>query len=88
MTETFGCRMHTFRLDARRSLADVGRAMGVTPAYLSDMERGARLPSPTLGRLTDWFDALAVPVEERPGLTLLALAERNPGYAAFLIALS
>ena len=45
------------------SLRGVARSAGLSPAHLSDIERGRRLPSETAMRRI--FDALAVPPESR-----------------------
>jgi len=42
--ETFGELIRTSRRGQNKSLQDVATALGVTPVYISEVERGKRLP--------------------------------------------
>jgi len=74
-----GHAIRTIRKAAGFSLRETARQVGVSPAYLSGIERGT-LPSPTHARLRSLADVLGVP----PGY-LAALSERvSPGLTGLL----
>lgn len=74
-----GHAIRTIRKAAGYSLRETARQVGVSPAYLSGIERGI-LPSPTHARLRSLADVLGVPAGY-----LAALSERiSPGLTGFL----
>jgi mannitol/fructose-specific phosphotransferase system IIA component (Ntr-type) len=70
----FGYTLRTMRKAAGLSLRRLARQVGVSAAYLSQVERGA-LPAPTLPRLRDIAQALGLPPSYLLGLTNRTNAE-------------
>src|SRR6516225_8644227 len=63
MIETsLGQRLHQLRDKADLSLRELGKKVGVSPPFLSDIELGRRFPSEEI--LAKLADALNVPLEE------------------------
>ncbi len=54
-----GVRLREIRKERAEALTDVSSAVGLTAGYLSDVERGTKLPSvPTLLALADHYQLL------------------------------
>ncbi len=85
----FGYTLRTMRKAAGISLRRLAKQVGVSAAYLSQVERGA-LPPPTIARLTDIARALGVPAPYLLGLTdrlnteILEFVSQVPEVAGFL----
>ncbi len=85
----FGYTLRTIRTAAGMSLRRLAKHVGVSPAYLSQVERGT-LPPPTLPRLRDIAKALGVPPASLTDLTdrlateVLKLVRSMPEAVRFL----
>ena len=85
----FGYALRTMRKAAGISLRQLARQVGVSAAYLSQVERGV-LPPPTNARLRDIARVLGVPASyllaltDRIGPELMAYLGQNADVAAFL----
>lgn len=78
--EVLGERLRTLRLDQRETLAETARRAGISPQYLSEVERGRKEPS------SEMIAAVAGAL----GVTLIGLTEQiaddlraHRRYAAF-----
>lgn len=83
MASTFGDRIRELRTDADLSLRELARKIGVSAAFLSDVELGRRYPSDSvLERLAGELDVSVSELrrfDSRPPLDeLKRLAEVNP----------
>jgi len=75
--QTFGERVRALRTAVGMTGRDFARAVGISPQYLSDIERGRRSPPP-VGSLAAWATALHVRASD---LEEAALLERVDGAA-------
>jgi DNA-binding XRE family transcriptional regulator len=67
--EVLGQRLRTLRLDQQETLAETARRAGISPQYLSEIERGRKEPS------SEMIAALAGAL----GITLTGLTEQVAG---------
>jgi DNA-binding XRE family transcriptional regulator len=67
--EVLGQRLRSLRLDQRETLAETARRAGISPQYLSEIERGRKEPS------SEMIAALAGAL----GTTLIGLTEQVAG---------
>src|SRR6266702_981925 len=70
--EVLGQRLRALRLDQRETLSDTASRAGISPQYLSEVERGRKEPS------SEMIAALAGAL----GTTLIGLTERSPANCA------
>jgi ATP-dependent Clp protease ATP-binding subunit ClpC len=80
MAQTFGQRVRELRSGRQLLQSAFAEKCGISPAYLSDIERGKRNP-PTDKTLLEWSDILDPGNAEEIGAELVSLAARDRGRA-------
>ena len=80
MNSAFGKRLREYRTDRKILQGTFAEACGISPAYLSDIERGKRNP-PADKMILEWSRYLDTGVAEEIGQELIGLAAQDRGQA-------
>ena len=84
MNSAFGKKLREYRTDRKILQGTFAEACGISPAYLSDIERGKRNP-PADKVILEWSRYLEPGVAEEIGQVLIGLAARDRGQAEAII---